>query len=133
MQKIEVSAQKINTEGNGKVAFHAPCRLSKHMGIIDAPRDLLRRVEGLELLEMPRSGTRSVCCGTSLWMNCGWISKDMQIDRLKEAVGTGSQTLITACPKCMIHFRCAMSENDGDEEIRIEVKDLSSLLAESIK
>jgi Fe-S oxidoreductase len=133
LEKIERGSLKISSKGNGTVTFHDPCRLSKHMGITDSPRELLKRIEGLELREMPRSGSRSVCCGTSLWMNCSWISKDMQVERLKEAKATGSHAMLTACPKCMIHFRCAQSENDTDEETRIEVKDISTLLAESIK
>jgi Fe-S oxidoreductase len=90
-------------------------------------------VEGLEVVEMPNSGTRSICCGTSLWMNCSWISKDMQIARLQEAVDTGSQMLITTCPKCLIHFRCAMDENGDGDGPEIEVKDLVTLLAESME
>jgi len=117
---------------DGRMTYHDPCRLSKHMGIIEAPRELLRRVEGLELVEMPHSGARSICCGTSLWMNCGWISKSMQVERLTEARKTGSSTLLTSCPKCVIHLRCAMSEDEDDESIRIEVKDLTTLLAESL-
>jgi Fe-S oxidoreductase len=132
LEKIREGTLRIPSgKKNGRVTYHDPCRLSKHMGITFAPRGLLEQVEGLEFKEMPRSGARSVCCGTSLWMNCSWISKEMQIDRLKEAADTGSDTLLTACPKCMIHFRCAMSESD--EEINIEVKDLSTLLAESLE
>ncbi len=131
LDKIEEGTLSVDPgNGNGRVTYHDPCRLSKHMDIIDAPRELLGRVDGLELLEMPRSGRRSVCCGTSLWMNCSWISKEMQIERLREAADTGSTTLLTACPKCMIHFRCAQSENSGDESIDIEIKDISSLLAD---
>jgi Fe-S oxidoreductase len=129
----ENSLELKGKNGDRKVTYHDPCRLSKHMGLISAPRELLEKVEGLELEEMPYNGTRSVCCGTSLWMNCNWISKDMQVERLKEAAGTGSHTLLTACPKCMIHFRCAMDENGSDEDIQIEVKDISSILAEAIK
>jgi Fe-S oxidoreductase len=129
----ERSLQIKSVKGNRKVTYHDPCRLSKHMEITVAPRELLNRVEGLEVVEMPNSGTRSICCGTSLWMNCSWISKDMQIARLQEAVDTGSQMLITTCPKCLIHFRCAMDENGDGDGPEIEVKDLVTLLAESME
>ena len=134
LEKMEGGSLRIpSAKVNGKVTYHDPCRLSKHMGITSAPRDLLNRVEGLELVEMPHSGARSVGCGTSLWMNCGWISKDMQVARLREAIDTGSRTLLTACPNCMIHFRCAMNETGGDQDLEIEVKDIVTLLSESIK
>ena len=51
------------------------------------------------------------------------------MERLKEASSTGAGTLITACPKCQIHFRCAKAAFDLD----IEIKDLFDTVAEQIK
>ena len=42
-------------------------------------------------------------------MECSSYSKAIQMERMQEAVRTGAQTLITACPKCQIHFSCAQS------------------------
>ena len=132
-ERIEEGRLRANGfAGNGRVTYHDPCRLSKHLGVTEAPRALIGRIEGIELAEMPRSGARSVCCGTSLWMNCNWISKEMQVDRIREAADTGSETMVTTCPKCMIHFRCALSETEEAEAPRIAVKDLNTLLAESL-
>ena len=78
----------------------------------------------------------AVCCGTSAWLNCGTYSKRTQVDRLKEARATGSRTMVTACPKCLIHFRCTQVELEKEEppiQLEIEVKDLSSVLAEALR
>jgi Fe-S oxidoreductase len=136
LEKIEEGALSIpRAEGDGEeeITYHDPCRLSKHMGVMEAPRKILGYMKGVELVEMQRSGIRSVCCGTSIWMNCSWISKDMQVDRLREAIGTGAGRLLTSCPKCIIHFRCAMAEEDGKSDTRIEVGDLITFLAGSMR
>jgi Fe-S oxidoreductase len=114
---------------NGSVTYHDPCRLGRLAGIFDAPRNLMGAVPGLELKEMARSRENGVCCGTSGWMNCSSCSKEIQLQRLNEASETGVNTLITACPKCQIHFRCAKSAFD----LKIEITDLYDLLAGCLK
>jgi len=54
------------------------------------------------------------------------------VDRLREAKATGAETLVTACAKCQIHFRCAMDDTLLGNEIGIEVKDLTTLVAEAL-
>jgi len=111
-----------------RVTYHDPCRLGRLAGIYDAPRELIRKVPGLELVEMERSRENGVCCGTTGWMNCSGCSRAIQMERLAEARQTGASTLITNCPKCEIHFSCALSANP----MELRVKDLHDLLAECI-
>ncbi|MBI2193624.1 MAG: (Fe-S)-binding protein [Planctomycetes bacterium] len=106
------------------VTFHDPCRLAKHLGMHDAPRRLMA-LAGKQLREMPRNRLNATCCGVSGWSNCGLTSRRMQRDRLKEATGTGASTLVTACPKCLIHLSCAKKI----EGLGIEIQDLTHLLA----
>lgn len=113
-------------ESEAVVTYHDPCRLGRLMGMYDAPREILKAMPGLELREMPRSRENGVCCGTSGWQNCGSCAKEIQVERLGEARDTGAGTLITACPKCQIHFRCARKAFDLD----IEIVDLYELMAE---
>ena len=122
-------------DGDENVTYHDPCRLGRHSGVYDPPRQVLESVPGLELKEMRRSREAGVCCGTSAWLNCDQYSKQIQIGRLKEAEATGMQTMVTTCPKCYIHFTCAKSEKGcaGKEKVGIEVKDLCVLLADNIK
>jgi Fe-S oxidoreductase len=113
----------------GVVTYHDPCRLGRLAGIFDAPRDLIAALPGLDLVEMPRSRENGICCGTTGWMNCSSCSKEIQMDRLREAMATGASTLVTACPKCQIHLRCAKSAFD----VEIEITDLYDLVAERLK
>jgi heterodisulfide reductase subunit D len=97
------------------VTFHDPCRLGRHLGIYDPPRNLLEKIPDLELVEMPHNRVSATCCGGTCWMECGAAVKALQAQRLSEAARTGARFLVTACPKCDIHFGCAIagSEYDG--------------------
>lgn len=126
----KISNGEIRFEASQKaVTYHDPCRLGRLAGIYDAPRNILKAIPGIELKEMPRSRENGVCCGTTGWMNCSTCSKEIQVERLTEAADTGAGTLVTACPKCQIHFRCAKSAFD----LEIEISDLYDIIAESLK
>lgn len=115
-----------------KVTYHDPCRLGRFSGIYDEPRAIINAIPNLELVEMPRSRTSALCCGTQAWMNCGTVNKQIQAERLKEASATGAEVLLTSCPKCQIHFRCAMNDGRLGEELGIEIEDITSLAAKAL-
>jgi Fe-S oxidoreductase len=116
-----------------QVTYQDPCRLGRHMGIYDPPRQLLAAVPGVELTEMNGSGTRAVCCAGGTWSNCDRFAKKIQTNRLREARATGAQMLVTACPKCQVHFRCTMKDPHCADEIQIELKDVAELLAGALE
>ncbi len=116
----------------GRVTYHDPCRLGRMAGIVDAPRRLLGRVPGLELAEMRRHGARGLCCGTSAWVRCGATNKAIQLERLGEAAATGAATLATACPKCVIHLRCAQADLPAGPRRALRLVDITELLARSL-
>jgi len=114
----------------GVITYQDPCRLGRHLGVYEPPRATLGAIPELELREMGRSRASSICCGVSAWLHCDSCTKLLQLQRLKEAQSTGANLLITACPKCEIHFRCAISGEDGGPDI--EIRDLATLAAEAI-
>ena len=109
------------------VTFQDPCRLGRHGGEYDAPRALLDAVA--DLREMERSRERALCCGTSIWTQCGQTAKAIQAERLGEAAATGAEVLVTACPKCQIHFHCAMAD---EGVVDIKIRDLATILVEAL-
>jgi len=114
-----------------RLSYQDPCRLGRHLGVVDAPRSVLNGIDGVEVSEMERSGADAVCCGTSGFIHCDAQSKRLQRERLISAASTGATTLATACPKCLIHFRCALAEDErcGLERTDIQVEDLTVLVA----
>ncbi len=118
-----------------RVTYHDPCRLGRHLGVYEPPRTVLRAIPGIELVEMERSREEALCCGTSAFTNCDLYSKQIMADRLLEAKATGADTLVTTCPKCQIHFKCAMVSK-GEEKgasIELEITDLVTLVAQALE
>ena len=113
-----------------KVTYQDPCRLVRYDNIVNEPREVLRAIPELELVEMTRSGKEALCCGSSSWVSCSRVNKKIQIERLGEAIATGAEALVTACPKCNIHLRCALRDQDGLGQV--ELTDAVTLLAESL-
>lgn len=113
---------------NSRITYQDPCRLGRLGQIYDAPRDLIRMVPEVDFIEMPRSRSNGICCGTTGWISCSSRSKQIQVERLTEAVNTGAETLITACPKCHIHFRCTQTAF----ELNLKVVDLFNFIAQHL-
>ncbi|MBD3370153.1 (Fe-S)-binding protein [Candidatus Fermentibacteria bacterium] len=126
-EKLDLSENK-----QTRATYQDPCRLGRHLGVYDQPRELLEAVPGVELVEMPRSGVRAICCAGSTWSNCDRFAKKIQVERLREARDTGADVLVTACPKCQIHLKCAMNDPNIGEEISIEMRDAAELVAEAL-
>jgi len=117
-----------------KVVYQDPCRLGRHMNVYEPPRKVIAEIPGLELFEMGRNRENAVCCGVNAWLSCDKYSKAVQLDRLTEAKATGADLLVTACPKCQIHWKCVMSEKlpVRPEEVTMEMRDLSVLAAQAM-
>ena len=118
------------SDGARSYTFHDPCRLGRMAKIYDSPRSILNSLAGDQFKEMERNRENAVCCGTTGWANCSSCSKQIQAERLREAKATGTQTLVTACPKCQIHLSCALTSID---DVDLEIKDLTTLISESMR
>ena len=114
------------------VTYQDPCRLARHLEVYEEPRQVMAKIPGLELWEMAKNRKDAVCCGTSTWMNCDRHSKQIQDERLDDARRTGADLLITACPKCSIHFRCSQMKDGYVENDGMQIKDLAELVCEAL-
>jgi len=114
-----------------RVTFHDPCYLGRHNKDYDTARAILGLLPGLELVEMKRNRSDSLCCGggggnffTDLVSSGEETSASV---RAKEAADTGAQVLVTACPICTVMLEAAIKS--GNLEDRIQVRELSELAA----
>ncbi len=115
-----------------KLTFQDPCRLSRLEGRADLPRKLIKRLDPLSFKEMQDRKGSAICCGNCAWTGCDSYSKALQVKRIRQAHQTGSDLLVTACPKCQIHLLCAMEDPFIGKELKMEILDLTSVLAETI-
>jgi len=139
---IQAGRLELNKPYDKKVTYHDPCYLGRHNGVYEEPRGVLKKVPGLELIEMADSQENSLCCGGGggrIWMETlkGERFSDL---RLEQATGIGAEVLVTACPYCITHFEesrltLADSESRETETVDsgvIEIKDISEILQEVI-
>ncbi len=122
---------EIEPDKKKKVTFHDSCRLGRHMNVYDSPRELLKKA-GHELVELEKNKNDSICCGVSAFVNCDGENKEIRRRKMREAVDTGAEILVTACPKCQIHLKCLQSDK-SEPDYDVKIMDLTTLLAENIK
>jgi Fe-S oxidoreductase len=117
-----------------KVTYQDPCRLARHLGVTDAPRELLAAT-GAELVEMPQHGVDAQCCGTSGFIRCDADSRHLQERRLDDAAATGAERMLTACPKCRIHFACTQREDElrGRKRPRVVIEDITEFAGRALE
>jgi len=91
----------------GRVTYHASCHLLRELGVREAPAALLRRVPGLELVELPGS---EVCCGFGGAFSAKMpeLSHAMLDDKLKAAESTGAEVLTATDCGCLMHLGGAL-------------------------
>jgi Fe-S oxidoreductase len=93
----------MNAMGEGlRATYHDPCDLGRGSGIFDAPRHFLSRMNGLDLVEMPQNRGEALCCGGGGNMESLNLETSQAVAqaRVEQAIETGADLLITACPQC---------------------------------
>jgi Fe-S oxidoreductase len=127
---VDAGRLKFTKEYAKKVTYHDPCYLGRHNGIYDEPRELLKKIPGLELIEMPDSREKSLCCGGGggrIWMETPKEERFSDL-RLAQAVGVGAEMLATACPYCITNF----TDSSLDLTEPFEIKDITEIIQEVI-
>lgn len=107
---------KLRTGSLGKVTFHDPCYLGRQNKLVAAPRASLKQA-GAELLEMPRHGMQSFCCGAGgaqMWKEEEHGNERVNANRFREAQATGADTLVVGCPFCMIMLNDARKDANSE-------------------
>ncbi|NIP33477.1 MAG: hypothetical protein GWN18_00955 [Thermoplasmata archaeon] len=111
------------------MAYHDPCRLGRHMRVYEEPRELVRAVPGVRLVELPENRDEAQCCGVAAMMNCDQASRELRVRRLDQVKEVGAEVVVTTCPKCVAHMQCTADEgNHGD----LVIADLTQFLAKHI-
>lgn len=132
LQLIRAGRLQLSKDYSKKVTYHDPCYLGRHNGMYDEPRDVLKNVSGLELVEMADTREDSLCCGGGggrIWMETPKAERFSNL-RLEQALDVGAEVLVTSCPYCIMNFE------DSNLSIRedkvLEIKDITEILQEVI-
>ena len=131
IQKGKIKLSEFKT----KITYHDPCFLGRYNKMYDVPREILRSIPGVELVEMSRNRENSFCCGGGSGNFCtdllGGSEESPNRVRVKEAYNTGAKILAVACPSCMTMLEDGLKEEELEE--KITVKDISEIVEASSK
>ena len=114
-----------------KITYHDSCFIGRANNVYEAPRKVLEALDA-ELVEMKRCKTKGLCCGAGgaqMFKDAEPGSKEINIERTEEAIGTGADTIATACPFCMTMMSDGVKNKEKEADVK--VLDLAELIAES--
>jgi len=116
-----------------RVTLHDPCHLGRFNKGYDAPRDILKAI-GCDLVEMPRHGDNSFCCGAGggrIWMPDPVGAEKPSQMRIKEAAGIdGLEVFVVCCPKDLTMFEDALKT--AGYEGKFVVRELIEMISEAL-
>lgn len=106
------------------VTFHDPCERARLSGEVEHAREAMAAV-GLDLREMPRSGTFTDCCGAGGGVRAAQTKTSLKMARLRvsDAIDTGAPVLLTECPSCLHNLYNGRKRNQ-----KIDIFNLTSFL-----
>lgn len=115
-----------------RITYHDSCYLGRYNGVYDQPRDVLRAIPGVELVEMERSRENGMCCGAGggmMWME-ETAGKRVNLARTEQALEVNPTVISSACPYCltMVEDGTKLKEVEGE----VKARDIAELLEQSV-
>lgn len=131
-QLVKEGRLKPQKEVKERITYHDSCYLGRYNGVYDQPREILKAIPGVELVEMERSHENSMCCGAGgglMWME-ETEGKRVNIERTEQALAVSPSLISSACPYCLT----MMSDGTKAKEVEDQVKtmDIAEVLLKAI-
>ncbi|HUL38513.1 MAG TPA: FAD-linked oxidase C-terminal domain-containing protein [Thermodesulfobacteriota bacterium] len=121
-------------EAKIKVAYHDPCDIGRHMNIYDPPRNVIRAIPSVELIEFPQNRNLAKCCGGGGGLKAFDTEMSLEISykRAQQASGMGADLIVSACPSCKSNLQVAAARLRKEKKGKIKVMDITELVAEAL-
>jgi heterodisulfide reductase subunit D len=112
------------------VTYHDPCDLGRGARVFDAPREVIRAIPGVRLVELPHSRESCSCCGGggNLEMVDAELAAKIAQQKIDEVLSTGAQAVVTSCQQCVRTMTSYVKRN----KIRLEVLDIVQLVRKAL-
>lgn len=115
-----------------KITYHDSCYLGRANNVYEAPRKVLEVLDA-DLVEMKRSKRNGLCCGAGggqMFKESEKGTKDINIERIEEAIDTQPNYVATACPFCMTMMTDGVKNKE--KESQIKVMDIAEFVSKSL-
>jgi heterodisulfide reductase subunit D len=98
--KIEKGEIDLTKPLNAKVTYHDPCKLARYYNIMEEPRSTIKKIKGVQFVELQHSGLEARCCGRVYEKELAELTVAMSKERIEEAASAKAQVIATSCPIC---------------------------------
>ncbi|MHA1409050.1 MAG: (Fe-S)-binding protein [Candidatus Odinarchaeia archaeon] len=120
---------KPTREVKAKAVFFDSCHLGRWSGVYDAPREVIKAIPGLEIIELERNRNLSRCCGGPIRVPYVDFRNDASGKTLEEVEEIGADFLITPCDTCLFNLQSVAQANFMED---LQIVDISEILAYSL-
>lgn len=100
------------------------CDIGRHCDVYEEPRDLLKTIPGLNLVEYDYNRENAMCCGGPLLSSMPDLAQEIAADRVREAADKGAELIVTPCPTCMLNLK----QGAKAAGIKMKIEDLPMIL-----
>jgi heterodisulfide reductase subunit B len=131
-RRLGETGKKLKLKEKRVVTYHEPCQLSRYLGLIKQPREIMKEIEGLELVEPDpdHRGEWSTCCGGGGLEVCfPELSERLGTRRVDDLLKTGATIIATSCPACVLQMSKAVEKL----QVNVKVVDLVEILNEALE
>lgn len=129
---IEEGKLKPQYEVNETVTFHDSCYLGRYNEVYEAPRNVLRAIPGVKLVEMERNRADGMCCGAGgglMWME-EHAGTRVNVARTEQALEVNPTVISSGCPYCLTMLSDGTKAKEVDE--KIQTLDIVEILEKSL-
>ncbi len=116
----------LNNEFKAKVTYHDPCHLGRHSKVFEEPRNILKKIKGVEFVEMERNRENSRCCGAGGGYKSAFndFAVNIAAERIRDAEAVGAEVIATACPFCVLNLK----QGAAKIKSKVKVMDITEIL-----
>jgi heterodisulfide reductase subunit D len=112
------------------VTYHDPCDLGRGATVYEAPREIIRAIPGVTLVELEHHREHCRCCGGggNLEMIDPKLSAEIARIKMEEILSTGAQAVVSACQQCVRTLKAHVRKS----KLSIEVMDVIQLVHKAL-
>lgn len=117
---------------NQRLTYQDSCYLGRYNGVYDPPREILRSIPGIELVEMERNKENGMCCGAGgglMWSE-ETVGNRVNVTRTEQAIAVQPEIISSACPYCLTMLSDGTKVKEVEEDI--STMDVAEILALSV-